>query len=106
MTRNDDNSKLGPAPALLRDTSGPALLDRYGEHLNEMDATDAQKREVLAALFRIMQAFVDLGFSVRSGDKFAPASDIGMDDVLKYLVPIDTAHETFALESEEESEGK
>lgn len=96
MTTDNDDAPLPSAAALLEDTSGPALLARYGDYLGEIDATDLQKQEVLAALFRIMQAFVDLGFSVSAGDKFTSTCDIGMDDVLQYLIPEDTAHETFA----------
>lgn len=75
---------------------GPELLARYGVHLDETDATNAQKQELLLALFRIMQGFVDLGFSVRPGEKFTPDSPLSMDDVLEYLIPLETAPETVA----------
>ena len=72
------------------------LLSRYGEKLTDMDVTDAQKAEFLAALFQIMQGFVDLGFSIGAQEKFAPGAPLGMDDVLEYLIPKGTAHETVA----------
>lgn len=75
---------------------GPELLARYGVHLEDTNATDAQKQELLLALFRIMQGFVDLGFSIRAGEKSTPDSPLSMDDVLKYLIPLETAPETVA----------
>jgi hypothetical protein len=39
---------------------------------------------------------VDLGFNVGRGEKFTAHSDLGMDDVLNWLLLEDTAHETDA----------
>jgi len=64
---------------------GEALLARYGEDLGD-DLDETAKRELLLALWQIMQAFVELGFSVRPGDKFTPGATLGMDDVLDYLI--------------------
>ncbi|WP_306117105.1 MULTISPECIES: hypothetical protein, partial [unclassified Roseovarius] len=50
----------------------------------------------LLALWQLMVAFVDLGFSVKPGDKFAPGADHGFDDVLRYLTLETTAPETVA----------
>ena len=51
--------------------------------------SEEQKQEFLMALFRIMQGFVDLGFAK---DRTA----VSLENVLKYLIPEDTAHETVA----------
>lgn len=72
------------------------LLERYGDQLAEENLSDEQAKQFLGALWSIMVAFVDLGFSVKSGDKLHPKSDIGMDDVLHYLCLEDTAPETVA----------
>lgn len=72
------------------------LLERYGDHLEEDHLSDEQAKEFLGALWSIMVAFVDLGFSVKVGDKLHAKSDIGMDDVLQYLCLDDTAPETVA----------
>lgn len=88
------NARDLPPSVLAAD--GAALLARYGDQLDDAAMTEAAKQAVLLALWQIMVAFVDLGFSVKAGDKFAPESDIGLDDVLQYLIPEDTAHETVA----------
>ena len=72
------------------------LLAEYGSYLEDADLSEAQKKEMLLTLWRIMTAFVELGFSVKAGDNFSPDTEIGMDDVLKYLDITDTAHETVA----------
>lgn len=108
MGQNDKagaRARRGPAEALPFD--GEALLARYGDQLEEEAMSEAAKQEFLLALWRIMQAFVDLGFSVRAGDKFTAESDIGLDDVLQYLIPDDTAHETVApLSTDDQSEAQ
>lgn len=86
--------ELGEPPPDL----GQRLLARYGEELDDPALSEAQKAEFLIALWQIMVAFVDLGFSVRAGDKLTPDSPLGFDDVLKYLIPVETAHETVAPE--------
>ncbi|TRW96313.1 hypothetical protein FNJ84_13635 [Paracoccus sp. M683] len=85
---------LGEPPPDL----GQRLLARYGEELDDPSLSEAQKAEFLIALWQIMVAFVDLGFSVRAGDKLTPESGFGFDDVLSYLIPVETAHETVASE--------
>lgn len=80
------------------------LLAAYGAHLEDECMTEEQAGAFLVSLWQIMQAFVDLGFSVRSGDKFTPESDIGMDDVLKYLIPIETAPETVAPQNHQQEQ--
>jgi len=70
------------------------LLERYGPHLAGEEMTEAQTKEVLAALWHIMTVLVDLGFSLKPGDKFTPEAEIGMDDVLGYLIPEDPASAT------------
>lgn len=88
MTKNETN--------WLLDSTPEALLDRYGEHLSGEDLTEAQLKRVLSALLPIMIAFVDLGFSIKAGDKFGPDSDIGFDDVLNSIILDATEHETAA----------
>ncbi len=39
-------------------------LDRYLPYLDDTDLTETQKREMIGALWRVMAAFVDLGFGV------------------------------------------
>ncbi|SEM88889.1 hypothetical protein [Palleronia pelagia] len=75
---------------------GDTLLERYGEYLENEEMSDEQAKQFLGALWQIMVAFADLGFSVRDGDKFHAGSDIGMDDVLNYICLEDTAPETVA----------
>ena len=77
-------------------TEEERLLARYGDHLSDDGLSDAQKKEFLLALWQIMYAFAEFGFSIKAGEKFSAKSDIGMDDVLKYLIPEDTAPETVA----------
>lgn len=75
----------GSGDTSLRDR-GDELLARYGDELKHEDMSEQQKREFLLALARIMQAFVDLGFSIKPGDNFTGDTDLGMDNVLEYLV--------------------
>lgn len=51
---------------------------------------------MLLAIWQLMAAFVDLGFSVKSGDKIGDNSDLSFDDVLEFLNPIATARGTVA----------
>lgn len=83
-------SRAGPVDQDAR------LLRDYAHHLSDMELSEDQQKELLSTLWQIMVAFVDLGFSVKAGDKLGENSDIGFDDVLQYLVPIDTAPETLA----------
>ena len=98
MRKNDKpDTPLHEAPPSSLPADGPALLARYGDQLDGEGMSDAEKEAFLLALVQIMQAFVDLGFSMKPGEKIGPEGDIGADDVLKYLIPEDTAHETVAL---------
>ena len=72
------------------------LLTRYGQYVGDTGMSEAQQKELLLTLWQIMRAFVELGFSVKSGEKFTPESRLGMDDMLDYLSLEDTAHETVA----------
>ncbi|MCR9089454.1 MAG: hypothetical protein NXH97_22270 [Rhodobacteraceae bacterium] len=76
--------------------SSEALLERYGAHLDEAALTEAQKQEFLTALWQIMVAFVDLGFSLKAGDNLTPKCDHGITNVLQYLHLKETAPETVA----------
>jgi hypothetical protein len=65
-----DHSKASPDD--LHDTiSAPAAMPRltfdakeYMAHLDGLDLTDAQKHQMLEALWSIMVSFVDLGFGI------------------------------------------
>lgn len=92
MTKHEDPE----APESALSHSPEALLERYAAHLDEVSLTDAQKQEFLTALWQIMVAFVDLGFSLKAGDKFTPKCDHGIADVLEYLHIEETAPETVA----------
>ncbi|SMD04534.1 hypothetical protein [Primorskyibacter flagellatus] len=72
------------------------LLKKYGHYLEGEDLSAAQRKECLLALWQIMYAFAEFGFSLKAGEKFTASSDHGMDDVLEYLILEDTAHETVA----------
>ncbi|MEM7667963.1 MAG: hypothetical protein AAF317_02285 [Pseudomonadota bacterium] len=74
--------------------SSEELVHRYGHLLSGEELTDAQSAAVLEALFHIMTGFVDLGFSIKAGDKFTSKCALGMDDVLDYLIPQRPAPET------------
>ena len=39
--------------------------ERYSPYLDDIDLTDAQKLELLSALWSIMRSFVELGFDVK-----------------------------------------
>lgn len=98
-----EKSRKNPRPsAVMNQSAAPPLdeedrlLAEYGDDLQDYDLTDAQKKEFLMALWQIMRGFAELGYSVKSGDKFHAQADLGMDDVLNYLIPIDTAPETSA----------
>ncbi|MFV0385398.1 hypothetical protein [Paracoccus sp. (in: a-proteobacteria)] len=71
-------------------------IGRYGDHLPDDDLSEKQKKEFLLALWNIMRAFAEVGFSLKAGDKFHATSDIGMDDVLSYIYLEDTEPETVA----------
>jgi hypothetical protein len=72
------------------------LFDRYGADIADDPLDEDAKKDLLAALWRIMQSMVDLGFTIGRGEKFTRHSEIGMDDVLDWLLIEDTAHETDA----------
>ena len=72
------------------------LLAKYGNHLGEHDLDEAQKKEFLMSLWQIMRGFAEMGFSVKSGDKLHENTETSFDDVLDYIIPVDTAPETLA----------
>lgn len=55
--------------------SGPSAFDaeEYLPYVAEFDLTEEQASELLATLWEIMKAFVDLGFGVDSIHEFLPA---------------------------------
>lgn len=72
---------------------GDRLLERYGGALSDRRLSEAQEKEALLALWRIMQGFVELGFSIKAGDKFTQNAALGMDDMIDYLFSSHTATE-------------
>ena len=72
------------------------LFAKYGNHLDEHDLGEDQKKEFLMSLWQIMRGFAELGFSVKSGDKLHQNTESSFDDVLEYLIPENTAPETLA----------
>lgn len=82
------------------------LLEEFGDLFEDEPLSEAQKAEFLMTLWQIMKAFADIGFSIKSGDKLSPNSDIGMDDVLSSLIFEDTAHETVAPEFNNKTKNK
>ncbi|MEM7745636.1 MAG: hypothetical protein AAF409_18205 [Pseudomonadota bacterium] len=78
-TPTTDTAGLGNDPE--------ALVARYGADLDAGDLSEAQQAEIVSALWQIMIGFVDLGFSIKAGDKFTATSETGMGDVLGFLIP-------------------
>lgn len=99
MSIRDENDTTPESDATVTGSEADRLFERYGSDLDDEPLDDDEKRELLCALWRIMQSLVDLGFSVGRGEKFVPGSDLGMDDVLSYILLDDTAHETVAPET-------
>lgn len=91
-----ENKPMPPPETFHPPSLEDRLLAEYGADLNEPYLSDAEKKEVLLAIWQLMAAFVEYGFSVKAGDNFSAESDVGFDDVLSYLIPIDTAPETVA----------
>lgn len=97
MSHHDDQHVTLPvdqARSAISETE--RLFERYGADLAGDALDDEAKKELLVALWRIMQGMVDLGFNVGRGEKFVSGSDLGMDDVLNYIIVEDTEHETDA----------
>ena len=83
------------------------LLVKYGDDPSMAELDDAQKKEFLMSLWQIMRGFAELGFSVKSGDNLHENTDLSMDDVLEYLIPVETAPETLApKQSQREKESR
>jgi hypothetical protein len=80
------------------------LIADYGDTLATDGLSEDQQKECLLALWQLMVAFVDLGFSVKAGDKFCENSDHGFDDVLRYLTLETTAPETVASPKPQEKQ--
>ncbi|SFJ14889.1 hypothetical protein [Albimonas pacifica] len=74
-----------PAAADADRIDGDRLLARYGDLLEE-ESDAARKRELLLALWRILQGFVDLGFSVKPGAPIGPGATFGVDHVLQHIL--------------------
>lgn len=106
MTKHHSTEVPVPASRAGPQDQETRLLTEYGDDLGEDHLSDDQKKEVLLALWQLMAAFVELGFSVKAGDRIDGKSDLGFDDVLELLIPIETAPETAAPtkhQSEKES---
>ena len=72
------------------------LLARYGDHLEGEDFSEAEKKEFLITQWQIVNAFVELGFSLQPGETIHPDSSLSFDDVLHSLCLENPAHETVA----------
>lgn len=73
---SQDNKKEGNTLVVEPDpASGPSAFnaEEYLPYLAEFDLTEEQANELLATLWEIMKAFVDLGFGVDSIHEFLPA---------------------------------
>lgn len=95
---NNFDHTLADAGAVVE---SPALFDaqmaEYLADLAEVDATEAQKRELLATLWSIMAHFVQLGFStdlcgqVLAGFNLASAAlDQGVDSAIPDQAEVDS----------------
>ena len=67
----EEGDKLVVGPTASLDPSA-FDIDEYLPDVAEFDLTEEQARELLAQLWRIMEAFVDLGFGVDSVHEFCP----------------------------------
>lgn len=70
-TRFNDASHPGTGPSAAR----PKLdfnADKYREHLDGIELTEAQQNEMLQVLWNIMSAMVDMGWGVDSVQMFLP----------------------------------
>ena len=70
-------------------------VDRYQKYLDDADLSEAQKQEVLEALWSIIVSFVDLGFGVHpvqhacgQPSEIASESSTEVDDVVNCIEPI------------------
>lgn len=96
MKDQDENKRQREQAFAKKASTKDGLVARYGAHLEDEHLSEGDKEALLVTLWQIMQGFVDLGFSVKAGDKFYANADLGMNDVLEYLILEDTAHETVA----------
>ncbi|WP_424988237.1 hypothetical protein [Microbulbifer sp. S227A] len=81
------------------------LLAQYGDDPSLVELDEAQKKEFLMSLWQIMRGFAELGFSVKSGDKLHENTETSFDDVLEYLIPVETAPETLAPNQSRKKKG-
>ena len=81
----------------------PFDAEKYMEHVDDFDMTDAQKAEFLRTLWDIMTAFVDLGFGVDSVIPIlAQRASENAADALQETIP---THE-FNVAADEDPAGK
>jgi len=63
-----EDTKTRPNKATSQKTTEPPTLtidwELYGQHLEDSDMSDAEKRKFIEALWSIVVSFVDLGFGV------------------------------------------
>ncbi len=59
-TIDEVNTVSAPLPGTFEMDAG-----RYSPYLDDIDLTEAQKLELLSALWSIMRSFVELGFDVK-----------------------------------------
>jgi hypothetical protein len=79
-TIDEVNTLSAPLPGAFELDAG-----RYSPYLDDIDLTDAQKLELLSALWSIMRSFVELGFDVKICGQmiegFVQATDPARDGV-------------------------
>jgi len=94
----DGDPPLMPVPSELE-------LDvaKYGAEIDDLDMTEAQKRELLETLWSVMRSFVELGFSVDVCGALLDAGEISIpsDGDVKWLTS--TATETASHGTEKET---
>ena len=93
LTKTKESEEIA---AELPRTLEDRLLAEYGDDLSADGYSDEQAKACLTALWQLMVSFVDLGFSVKPGDKISPDAALSFDDVLNYICLEDTAPETVA----------
>lgn len=92
----------GSDPPRLEDD----LYARYAAHFEGQEISETQQRELLLALYQIMQAFVDVGFGLgpRPSGKDERKQALYYEDVLDCIFQEETAPETVATPPNQQKE--
>lgn len=102
MTNNDLTALPGPFAAASADR---AMLDhtKYAPMIEGFDISDAQGRELLEALWSIMCAMVEIGFTVDICAQIFPAQEIG-SDAARSDVELNQTNDGDVIEKDQEDE--